>query len=383
LGESADNLDSKEILQPGISRRQFVLGASALIAASTAAGSLLTACGSSASSTASPSAAASAVAPQGNAVLQNFPGWLGAAEIQNFHKQFPDASITLNTNVPSSMAGYVQLIKNNPGAYDMTLADIPQMGAMKAAGVYQAPNWSLIPNIAKVDPFFRKAYPDAIPNDYGIYVIAYRKDMVKEPITSWADFWRLAATYKGQVVVQDLDRPTIGMALKYLGFSASTQDPGQLSQATDALIRLKPNLQAVTSVNVSTALAKGTIAMAQCGNYDVALAQASNKNVAFVVPKEGTTGYFEGFTPVKGSQHLDVANAFLNFHLEPKIYADFVNTTGSSWVESAAEPFIKASLAHSAALKPTQAALAQTEWLQFVGEAQALYTKAWENFKSA
>jgi spermidine/putrescine-binding protein len=345
------------------------------------AASVLAACGSESGSPTS--ATSSAGPPQGNAVFQNFPGWIGASEIEEFHAEYPEAEITLNTNVPSSLAGYVQLIKNNPGAYDMTIADLPQIGAMKAAGVYEAPDWTLIPNIANVDEAFREAYPDAIPNDYGYYVIGYRKDMVKEPIAGWADFWNLTPKYKGNVIIQDLDRPALGMALKHLGYSGNTTSEAELMEASDALIELKPNLQAVSSINVSTALAKGTVAMAQCGNYDMALAQAASKDVAYVVPNEGTTGYFEGFCPVAESKELDVVHAFLNFHLDPKIYADFVNATGSSWVEEAAEPYIDANLVESAALKPTAEDLALTEWLHFVGEAQALYQKAWEKFKAA
>ena len=379
----SDSSHLDELLEARLSRRQFLIRAGILAVAPSAAASLLAACGGSSPSPAASSSGSAQAAPQGSAVFQNFPGWIGASELKNFHAQYPEASITLNTNVPSSLAGYVQLIKNNPGAYDMAIADLPQIGAMKAAGVYQAPDWSRIPNISNVDEAYRKAYPDAVPNDFGYYVIGYRKDMVKEPINGWADFWSLAPKYKGNVMIQDLDRPALGMALKLLGYSGNSTSETELTAASDALIRLKPSLQAVSSVNVSTALGKGTVAMAQCGNYDMALAQASNSNVAYVVPSEGTTGYFEGFTPVLGSKELDVVYAFLNFHLQPKIYADFVNTTGSSWVESAAEPYVDAKLVKSAALKPSAEDLNKVEWLHFVGEAQALYQTAWEKFKSA
>lgn len=382
MSGSVDNLGLDTLMESRLSRRRFLIRAAALGIAPSVAATVLAACGDSES--AAPTSSASSMAPpQGNAVFQNFPGWIGASEIDDFHKQYPEAEITLNTNVPSSLAGYVQLIKNSPGAYDMAIADLPQIGAMKAAGVYEAPDWSLIPNISNVDEAFRKAYPDAVPNDYGYYVIGYRKDMVKEPISGWADFWSLTPKYKGNVIIQDLDRPALGMALKYLGYSGNTTSETELMEASDALIELKPYLQAVTSINISTALAKGTVAMAQCANYDMALAQASSKDVAYVVPSEGTTGYFEGFCPIAGSKELDVVHAFLNFHLDPKIYADFVNTTGSAWVEAAAEPYIDAKLVESPALKPSEDVTAKAEWLHFVGEAQALYQKAWEKFKAA
>ena len=316
-------------------------------------------------------------------MLLNFPGWIGADELSSFHKQFPDAKIKMSTNIPSSISGVVQLIKNSPGAYDMALGDNSFVGQAKAAGVWQPPDWSLIPNIKNVDQRFRTAYPDALPNDWGLYGIAYRKDLVKEPLTSWKDFWALVPKYDGQVVVGDVDRGTLGVALKYLGYSANSKNEAEVNAAKDALIKIKPNLQAITSLNIATGLAKGSIAFALCGNWDAAPAMAENKNVAWVIPSEGTIAYVEGFVALKPSEHLDVTYAFLNFHMDPRNYADFVNTTSSSWVSSAADQYIQPSLVQNAVLKPTAAELDKTEWTQYLGPATVYYNQAWEAFKAA
>jgi len=384
VADGPDGFDLDAFLGKPLTRRQLLARGALVLSVPTLAGSLLAACGSSSpSSTASvsPSAAAN---PVGQAVISNFPDWIGPHEVADFHKQFPQASVYMNTSMPSTIAGTVELIKNNPGAYDAALGDLPTLGQMQAAGIYQTPDWSAMPNLSHVDATYRHDYPDAVPNDYGFGVIGYRKDMITEPITSWADFWKLASTkVSGKVTVEDLDRATLGIALKSLGFSANSTSATQLNQASQALIRLKPHLLAAQSVNVSTGLANGSIAMAHCYNYDVAVAQQSNKNVAWVMPTEGTVGYVEGFIPIKGAKHLDTTYAFLNFHLDPKEYATFVNATGSSWVESAADPYITASLVNSSALKPTPAQLAKVEWTAFVGAATALWASAWAKFEAA
>jgi spermidine/putrescine transport system substrate-binding protein len=384
MGSNSDRADQPHGLDTRISRRQFLIGGAAL-ATLPVLGGALAACGSSGSSSAgtasvSPTAAAN---PAGTAVLLNFPGWIGADELSNFHKQFPDAKIKMSTNIPSSISGVVQLIKNSPGAYDMALGDNSFVGQAKAAGIWQAPDWSLIPNIKNVDQRFRTAYPDALPNDWGLYGIAYRKDLVKEPLTSWADFWNLVPKYDGQVVVGDVDRGTLGVALKYLGYSANSKSAAEVNAAKDALIKIKPYLQAITSLNIATGLAKGTIAFALCGNWDAAPAMAANKNVAWVIPAEGTIAYVEGFVALKPSEQLDVTYAFLNFHMDPKNYADFVNTTSSSWVSAAADPYIDPSLVKNPVLKPTAAELDKTEWTQYLGAATVYYNQAWEAFKAA
>ncbi len=384
MADGPDGFDFDAFLGKPLSRRQFLARSGLLLSVPALAGTVLAACGSSSpSSTASvsPSAVSN---PVGQAVISNFPDWIGPNEVADFHKQFPQASVYMNTSMPSTIAGTVELLKNNPGAYDAALGDLPTLGQMQAAGVYQVPDWSAMPNLKYVDATYRHDYPDAVPNDYGFGVIGYRKDIVTEPLTSWADFWKLAMTkYSGKVTVEDLDRATLGIALKYLGYSANSTSAAQLNAASKALIQLKPHLLAAESVNVSTGLAKGSIVMAHCYNYDVAVAQQSSKNVAWVVPEEGTVGYVEGFVPVKGGKHLDVAYEFLNFHLQPKEYATFVNATGSSWVESAADPYITPGLLNSAPLKPTAAQLAKVEWTAFVGAATALWATAWAKFEAA
>jgi len=347
--------------------------------------SLVSACGGSDSESADGASASPSVAadPKGTAVFLTFPGWIGSTQLADFSKAYPGAKVKLSTNLPSSIAGVVQLIKNNPGAYDIGLGDPAFVGQAKAAGVYQAPDWSLIPNIEKVDQRFRTAYPDALPTDWGIDVLAYRKDIVTEPVTSWADLWALAPKYSGQIVVQDLDRDTIAMALKYLGYSGNSTNEAEINEAGQALIELKPDLQAITSINAGSGLAKGSIAMAHCINYEAALAQAANENVAWVIPEEGSFGYVEGFVPLTPSEHLDVVYAFLNFSMEPEIYGDFINTTGSSWVSAAAEPYIKKSLLNTPALKPTAEQLDMVEWTKFIGEATVYYGKVWQEFKAA
>ncbi len=384
MADGPDGFDLDAFLGKPLSRRQFLARGALVLSVPALAGSVLAACGSSSPSSTASVSPSSAANPVGQAVISNFPGWIGPNEVSDFHKKFPQASVYMNTSMPSTIAGTVELIKNNPGAYDAALGDLPTLGQMQAAGVYQTPDWSAMPNLSHVDATYRHDYPDAVPNDYGFGVIGYRKDIVTEPLTSWADFWKLAATkYSGKVTVEDLDRATLGIALKYLGYSANSTSAAQLDAASKALIQLKPHLLAAESVNVSTGLAKGEIVMAHCYNYDVAVAQQSSKDVAWVVPSEGTVGYVEGFIPIKGAKHLDVAYAFLNYHLQPQVYATFVNATGSSWVESDADPYITAGLRTSAPLKPTAAQLAKVEWTAFVGAATALWGTAWAKFEAA
>jgi len=175
----------------------------------------------------------------------------------------------------------------------------------------------------------------------------------------------------------------MGSALKYLGFSGNTTDQSQIDACTKALIDIKPHLQNVTSTGVSRGLVRGTVAIAMDWDYDIALAQQQEPKIEWVVPSEGVMAYLEGWVLIKGGPHLDVATAFMDFHLEPQQYADFVNTTGTAYVSSAATPYIDKSISKNPILFPAPDVLAKVEYENYLGEALALWSKAWDEFKSA
>ena len=362
-------------------RRELLARAAQMGIALPALGALGAACGSGSSSSSSPPS--SSGPPKGTAVLLNYQGWMGKHTVADFEQAYPGAGIKQASLGSISSGAVVPQIKANMSTYDAALGDQAVTGQGMAADIIQQLDWSKIPNIKNVNQKFRSAYTHGIPTDYGKTGIGYRTDMVSEPITSWADLWNLAPKYSGKIVFTDLDRDCIGSALKYKGYSVNTTDQNQLDQALQALIDIKPHLQALKSYNIGQGLAQGSYAIAMDWDYDVALAQQSNPHIKWVLPSEGASAYLEGFFAVKDTPQIEVLEAFFNFFLEPKQYADFVNTTGTAFVSNAATPYINKTIAENPALIVDPATLAQVEFEDYLGEATAAYNKLWDQFKSA
>jgi len=340
-----------------------------------AAAALLAACGGDDSS--------SSGNVQGELVLLNYENWLGKGTPRAFAEAFPGASLK---QIPlSSISGgsIVNVLKTANGRYDAALGDTSVVGQGEPAGIVEELDWSLIPNIEKIGQRFRDAYPLGVPTDYGKTGIGYRADLVDEEIAGWADVWSLAEKYSGKIVFSDLDRDSIGAALKYKGHSANTKSEEELEEAKQALIEIKPHLRALESYNIGANLVKGSAAIVMDWDYDVALAQAQNDNIRWVEPEEGLTAYLEGFFAIKGSERLELVHAFLNFFLEPEQYADFVNTTGTAYTMSEATPLVKPEISGNKALVVDPATLENVEFQNYLGDATAMYAKAWEEFKSA
>jgi len=368
---------------PRIPRRDFLRRAGQ-VGLSLPLGAALAAC--SKSSTSSPPSSPTSSSPEpvtGKAVILNYAGWMGKHNVDHFEAAHPGASIKQITEGSISSGAVVAQIKANPKLYDGSLGDQAVVGQAIAADILQPLDWSKIPNIKYVDETFRKAYPHAVPSDYGKVGIGYRADLVSEEITSWADVWRLAPKYSGKIVFIDLDRDCIGSALKLLGFSTNTTSSSELAQALQQLLAIKPHLQAILGYNIGRGLAKGTTYIAMDWDFDVALAQQSNENIKWVLPEEGATAYLEGFFAIKDTPRLAVLESFFDLFLDPKEYADFVNTTGTAFVEQAATPYVDKSISGNQALVVDPTSLAQVEFEEFVGPAIAEFAKVWDQFKSA
>ncbi|MGN6377630.1 MAG: ABC transporter substrate-binding protein, partial [Gaiellales bacterium] len=237
---------NEELLAARITRGALLQRASAG-ALGLSAASLLAACGSSSSSGSSSEAAAGPIA--GQAILSNYPGWIGKHNLADFHKKYPQASIKMISNATSSSSEVVLQFKSHQ--YDFLLSDTSDAGQASAAQLITLPDWSKVPNIKNIADKFRKAYPWGLPTDYGKVGIAYRPDLVgNATITSWHDLWELIPRYSGQTVFIDLERDCMGSTCKYLGFSSNTTDPAQMKKVQDAVIAVKPHLKAFLNTNV-------------------------------------------------------------------------------------------------------------------------------------
>jgi len=307
---------------------------------------------------------------------------MGIHEIANFQKKMSGSKVKMVTAATSSAAEVVLQFKS--GNYDLLLSDTTDSAQAAAANLVEKVDWSKVPNIKNVAPSFRKAYPWGVPTDYGKVGIGYRPDIVGEKITSWHDVWRLAPKLSGRIVFINIERDCLGSACKYLGHSSNTTDPKQIEAAKDAVIKIKPHLQAFLNTNVGQGLVNGSTAIAMDWDYDVALLKQKQPKIEWVAPTEGMHAYLEGFTAAKGADNLDVVQSFMNFMLDPVQYADFINTTGSAFLVPSEGKYIKKSISKNPILQPSPAVLKRVEFDHFLGaKGTGLWAQTWQEGKAS
>jgi spermidine/putrescine transport system substrate-binding protein len=325
----------------------------------------------------------SAAAALGDQItMMNYPGWMGKTTVSAF-KAATGISVKQVSGLTAGISAAAVQVSQNKGSYDMALGGPVLAAQLKKGNLLQTLDFSKIPNLKNVDKHFRTAYPWGPPTDFGKTGFGYRKDLISERPTSWADMWKLAKKYSGKVTMLDFDVDALGVALKYKGYSINSADEKQLDAARDALLELKPHLQAFLPTDFAKPLQKGTAVIAVDYDYDIALAQRTNKNIVWVSPEEGMPAYLDGWLAVAGTKNLAQVEQFMNFLLEPKVYAGFVNNIGSAYVMPAAERYIDKAIVNNPSLKYDAAVLKTIEFEKFLGaDATKLRNTVWTEVKN-
>ena len=369
--------------QQPVSRRSLIR-----MAAATAPLAMIAGCGGGSSGGASPGVTGSpgaATQPssgpiKGTLNLLNFTGWAGPTTYADFAAAFPGASV--NEIAWVSNDDTIAKAKNRAGDIDVVLVDGTTFPRLTALGVL-APLGDL-PNLTKVAEQYKNNSWDPentyfAPTDHGRTGIVYRKDLVSPPPTSWADFIAQAPRYSGKVAMLDFQGSVMDNLLVMLGKPVGSTDQADLDELLKVLQTVKPHLRAI-STEVGKVVASGDAVMAMCDAYDAQLALTSNPQVEFVNPSEGQVGYLEGFAVLDGPRN-DLARAFINFFLEPKNYAQFVNTVASPYVQPE-NPDIKAELKNSPVINPPAEVVAKVSYHKFLGADQAKWDAVWDAFKA-
>ena len=254
--------------------------------------------------------------------------------------------------------------------------------ALAAQGLIENLDKSLIPNEANLYPEASKLSYDpgnkySMPYSWGTTGICYRADLMKgnEP-TSWNDLLMPKPQYKGKVTMLATERWLMLPAQKALGYSINTQDEAQMGKVKDLLIKAKSNLLAYDDTTFYDRLVSGEAVMVEAWdgwcNYGI----AKNKNIKFVIPKEGSDLWADTMVVLKTSKNKEAAHAFINYILDKDVHSWVIdNILYKVPNVPAMEKSLPALVGDFPNMGITPAELLKGEGIVDLGKASALYTR--------
>lgn len=245
--------------------------------------------------------------------------------------------------------------------YDVVNADIITMQRLTKTGLLQKLDKSKLPNWKNLDPAILKQMAKIDPNNdymvpyfHGTDGIAYNvkrlQSIMKDaPVDSWGLLFNpdVVKQFKScGVNLLDSNSDVVAQALNYIGKDPNPKTKADVDAAMAVLWKVRPYITNFDSSTYMDSLANGDYCLSMVWSGDHLNAQRraddgkTGIQLAFFLPKEGTTAWFDGFFIPKTSKNVNEAYAFLNALMEPKFAAANINKNFYPGANLAAKPMI-------------------------------------------
>ncbi|MBZ6007234.1 MAG: ABC transporter substrate-binding protein [Paraclostridium dentum] len=278
-----------------------------------------------------------------------------------------------------------QKVKSGSTNYDLIFPSDYMVEKMKSEGLLQKIDFKNIPNMKYIDksflnPIYDETNEYSVPYMWGTFGILYNKKMVKEPVDSWNILWN--PKYKGNIMMFDSVRDTMGISLKRLGYSMNTTNPKEINEAMKELMKQKDLVLAYVNDEGKDRLLGEEVAMGIAYSGDAVTLMEENPNLAYAIPKEGTNKWVDAMAIPKSAQNKKEAEMFINFLLDPEIAKMNAEYIGYSTPNVGALKLLDKEVTSNPVAYPPKSVMDKTETFIDLGNKLRLYDEAWIKLKS-
>ena len=279
-----------------------------------------------------------------------------------------------------------QKVKNSPGTYDLIFPSDYMVEKMLKEDMLEKIDFTNIPNYANIGEDFKNLPYDpnneySVPYMWGTIGIIYDADKVTEKVDSWDILWN--SKYKGEIFMFDSIRDTLAISLARLGYSINSINKEELDEAANELIKQKPLVQSYVMDEVKDKMINGEALFATVYSGDAIFIQgeASDLNLQYVVPKEGSNKWFDVMVIPKGAKHKTEAEEFINFLCDPENAKQNVEYIGYATPNAAAYELLDIETQEDETVYPSEEVLDKCEIFKDLGSDIKLYDDSWLKVK--
>jgi putative spermidine/putrescine transport system substrate-binding protein len=257
-----------------------------------------------------------------------WPGYADADLVKVFEQR--TGSKVEVTEVDSDATLWTQISREHGGDFDVFAVNTAELQRYIAAKLVVPIQMSSLPNVAAQLPRFRdlKSIPGlvhdgqvfAIPYTYSEMGLIYDRSQFKQPPDSITSLWD--PRYQGKVLLYNGGTHNFSLAAQSLGVANPFHiSPDGWKPAVEQLIRLRRNALAFyTQPEESVSLFvrhRAALMFANYGMQQVKLLRAAGVDTGYVIPKEGALAWLDCWAVTRGAHNLALAQAWINYMLEP------------------------------------------------------------------
>lgn len=325
--------------------------------------------------------------PNGKVYVYNWGEYIDPETLDMFEKETGIQVIYDEFDTNETMYPKVEAGASN---YDVVCPSDYMIQKMIDNDLLQELNWDNIPN-AKANigaqyyeqsEAFDPGNRYAVPYCWGTVGILYNKTMVDEPVTSWSILWD--EKYADSILMQDSVRDLFMVGLKSLGYSMNSTDEKELNEAKDLLIQQKPLVQAYVIDQVRDKMIGNEAALGVIYSGEAIFTQRENPDLEYVIPKEGTNVWIDGWVIPKNAENVENAEKFIDFMCRGDVALLNFDYITYSTPNTAAQALIEDDdIRNSKIAFPDLSQYDGLETFSYLGDdADALYNDLWKEIKS-
>jgi putrescine transport system substrate-binding protein len=334
----------------------------------------------------------------------NFYNWTDYIDPKVLERFTAETGVKVQYDVYDSLETLEGKMLAGRSGYDIVVpTSEPTFSRLIAAGALQPLDRAKIPNLANLDPKLMQRVASSDPgNKYGaIYLwgtigLGIVPDLIKPlapdaPLDSWdlllkpANAKRLA---KCGITLMDSAIDTIPSVLRYLGRNPESTDAKDLADVEKTLMAIRPYVRTFASGGAVEALAAGQTCLAMTYSGDVIqaagrAAEAKQKEVRYVAPKEFAQLSFDMLAVPKDAPHAADAMLLINYLLRPDVMAATTNKVHYANAVPGSLATIEPAIKDDRNVFPTETAMAQFFTVKAPPQAaERLRTRMWARFKA-
>jgi spermidine/putrescine transport system substrate-binding protein len=319
-------------------------------------------------------------------VISNWDGYM-AKDIAETFKAATGLEIeVVNHATNEEVMG--KLMASGGKGYDVVFVSSPFAEILNHQGLAAPIDKAAVPNLANLYPEAAALAYDpgtafSVPYTWGSTGLCYRSDVVKTTPDSWMNLLAPSDDLKGKTTMLATDRWLMAAGLLAKGYSVNETDPAKVEEAKNLLIEAKKTLLAYDDTTFYSKLVSGEASLVHAWdgwcNYGI----GENKDIKFVVPKEGSDLWVDTIVVMKNSEKQAEAMKFINFILDAKNHAWAAENILYKVPNKAAMESLDPKLIEQYPnMGMTPAELTKYELLRDLGDAQKEYSRAVSEIKA-
>ena len=223
----------------------------------------------------------------------NWEDYIAPDTLKNFEQE---TGIRVTLQVFENEDGMLAGLQSTPGYHDVIITSRAMLSVLVELKLLEPLVLEDIPNISNIEDRFLDQTFDpgnrfSVPYLWGTMGLAFNTSRVPADSDSWQVLWDPA--YSGHIAMLGDPEEVLGAALKLMGYSSSSTEPGLLEQARAKALEQKPLLAGyLDPVTIVDGLINGELWAAQSYNGDALTAAAENPDVTYVLPREGGVHFY-------------------------------------------------------------------------------------------